>query len=403
MGSVSLTAIEGEVPHELRPAAAERLPLVLRRLRLPRRGRCSSGSSRRPRSRRSSSSRGSARAATSLPPDGWFRYLRELCDRHGILLVCDEVQSGMGRSGTMWAIEQEGVEPDIITAGKGIASGLPLGAMIAREDLMRWELGVARLDVRGSPVSCAAALATFDVIERRGAAGERRARSARSSSTGCRDDRRAPPDHHGGPGAGAVDRARRSPTTSRRCRGRAGGVPQAGCSCSGAATTRSASRRRWCSARTRRAPPSRSSRRPSPRSRPAARRGARDLARRDAHVRLPRPRAGRGVLVRRARLRAGRESTTRAHGSRTRRARGWPLLFLIVPEGKIVKNRLHLDLSPPIDDGARRSTGSSSAGRHASGAGRRGRQLLDRDGRSRGQRVLRAAGPDDDPPKERPV
>ncbi|TMK94751.1 MAG: aminotransferase class III-fold pyridoxal phosphate-dependent enzyme, partial [Actinobacteria bacterium] len=63
-----------------------------------------------------------------LPPDGWFTYLRELCDRHGILLVCDEVQSGMGRSGKMWAIEHEGVEPDILISGKGIASGLPLGA-----------------------------------------------------------------------------------------------------------------------------------------------------------------------------------------------------------------------------------------------------------------------------------
>ncbi len=103
-----------------------------------------------------------------LPPDGWFRYLRDLCDRHGILLVCDEVQSGVGRSGTMWAIEQEGVTPDIITSGKGIASGLPLGAMIAREDLMVWELGAHGSTYGGSPVSCAAALATFDVIEREG-------------------------------------------------------------------------------------------------------------------------------------------------------------------------------------------------------------------------------------------
>jgi 4-aminobutyrate aminotransferase len=90
------------------------------------------------------------------------------CDRHGILLVCDEVQSGMGRSGTMWAIEQEGVSPDIVTAGKGIASGLPLGAMIARDDLMTWELGAHGSTYGGSPVSCAAALATFDVIEREG-------------------------------------------------------------------------------------------------------------------------------------------------------------------------------------------------------------------------------------------
>ncbi len=99
-----------------------------------------------------------------LPPDGWFASLRELCDRHGILLVCDEVQSGMGRTGSMWAIEREGVEPDIVLAGKGIASGLPLGAMLAREDLMRWELGAHGSTYGGSPVPCAAALATFDVI-----------------------------------------------------------------------------------------------------------------------------------------------------------------------------------------------------------------------------------------------
>ena len=56
-----------------------------------------------------------------LPPEGWFGYLRELCDRHGILLVADEVQSGMGRTGKMWAIEHFGVEPDVVLAGKGIA------------------------------------------------------------------------------------------------------------------------------------------------------------------------------------------------------------------------------------------------------------------------------------------
>jgi 4-aminobutyrate aminotransferase len=103
-----------------------------------------------------------------LPPGGWFRYLRELCDRHGILLVCDEVQSGMGRTGKMWAIEQEGVEPDIVLAGKGIASGLPLGAMIAREDLMVWELGAHGSTYGGSPVPCAAALATIDVLHAEG-------------------------------------------------------------------------------------------------------------------------------------------------------------------------------------------------------------------------------------------
>ena len=103
-----------------------------------------------------------------LPPEGWFRYLRDLCDAHGILLVCDEVQSGVGRSGTMWAIEQEGVVPDIITSGKGIASGLPLGAMIARSDLMAWELGSHGSTYGGSPISCAAALATLDVIRDEG-------------------------------------------------------------------------------------------------------------------------------------------------------------------------------------------------------------------------------------------
>jgi 4-aminobutyrate aminotransferase len=103
-----------------------------------------------------------------LPPEGWLQSLRELCDRHGILLVCDEVQSGMGRSGTMWAIEQEGVSPDIVTAGKGIASGLPLGAMIARGDVMSWEPGAHGSTYGGSPVPCAAALATLDVIHDEG-------------------------------------------------------------------------------------------------------------------------------------------------------------------------------------------------------------------------------------------
>ena len=116
-----------------------------------------------------------------LPPEGWFRYLRELCDRHGILLVCDEVQSGVGRSGTMWAIEQEGVTPDVITSGKGIASGLPLGAMIAREDLMVWELGAHGSTYGGSPLSCAAALATFDVIEQEGLDGQRDRRRRRAA------------------------------------------------------------------------------------------------------------------------------------------------------------------------------------------------------------------------------
>ena len=100
-----------------------------------------------------------------LPPEGWFEYLRGVCDQHGILLVVDEVQSGMGRTGKLWAIEHFGVEPDIVLAGKGIASGMPLGAMIARESLMIWDVGAHGSTYGGNPLSCAAALATLDLIE----------------------------------------------------------------------------------------------------------------------------------------------------------------------------------------------------------------------------------------------
>jgi 4-aminobutyrate aminotransferase len=99
-----------------------------------------------------------------VPPDGWLRALRDLCDRHGILLVCDEVQSGMGRTGRMWAVEHTGVEPDILIAGKGIASGMPLGAMIAKDSVMTWTKGTHGSTYGGNPLSCAAAIATLDVI-----------------------------------------------------------------------------------------------------------------------------------------------------------------------------------------------------------------------------------------------
>jgi 4-aminobutyrate aminotransferase len=100
-----------------------------------------------------------------VPPDGWLRYLRDLCDEHGILLVADEIQSGMGRTGRWWAIQHADVEPDIVLTGKGIASGMPLGGMIAREDLMTWDMGAHGSTYGGNPVSCAAALATIRVIE----------------------------------------------------------------------------------------------------------------------------------------------------------------------------------------------------------------------------------------------
>jgi 4-aminobutyrate aminotransferase len=99
-----------------------------------------------------------------VPPDGWLQALRELCDRHGILLICDEVQSGMGRTGKMWAVEHFGVEPDILLSGKGIASGMPLGAMIARDSVMTWTKGTHGSTYGGNPLSCAAAIATLDVI-----------------------------------------------------------------------------------------------------------------------------------------------------------------------------------------------------------------------------------------------
>ena len=100
-----------------------------------------------------------------VPPPGWLASLRELCDRHGILLVADEVQSGVGRTGSMWAIEREGVEPDILIAGKGLASGMPLGAMLAREDVATWTPGTHGSTYGGNPVACAAALATLDLVE----------------------------------------------------------------------------------------------------------------------------------------------------------------------------------------------------------------------------------------------
>ena len=100
-----------------------------------------------------------------VPPEGWLMALRELCDRHGIMLVCDEVQCGMGRTGKMWAVEHEGVEPDILLAGKGIASGMPLGAMISRDERMTWGAGSHGSTYGGNPVSCAAALATIELVQ----------------------------------------------------------------------------------------------------------------------------------------------------------------------------------------------------------------------------------------------
>jgi 4-aminobutyrate aminotransferase len=100
-----------------------------------------------------------------VPPAGFFPALRKLCDKYGILLIADEVQSGMGRTGKWWAIEHFGVEPDIITSAKGIASGMPLGACIARESVMTWSKGAHGNTYGGNPISCAASLATIDLLE----------------------------------------------------------------------------------------------------------------------------------------------------------------------------------------------------------------------------------------------
>jgi 4-aminobutyrate aminotransferase len=88
-----------------------------------------------------------------------------MCDKYGILLIADEVQTGVGRTGKWWGVQHFGVEPDIITSAKGLASGMPLGALIARKSLMTWEPGSHGSTFGGNPVSCAAALATLRLIE----------------------------------------------------------------------------------------------------------------------------------------------------------------------------------------------------------------------------------------------
>lgn len=100
-----------------------------------------------------------------VAPDQFLQRLRELTKKHGILLVVDEVQSGMGRTGRMFAIEFSGVEPDIVAIAKGIASGMPLGVASARADLMTWPPGAHASTFGGNPVSCAAALATIRLLK----------------------------------------------------------------------------------------------------------------------------------------------------------------------------------------------------------------------------------------------
>jgi 4-aminobutyrate aminotransferase len=115
-----------------------------------------------------------------VPPDGFLRRLREICDAHGILLVADEVQTGFGRSGRMFAVEHSGVVPDIMCVAKGLGNGLPIGAVVAKGSVMsKWHAGEHGTTFGGNPVACAAAVAVIDTLvrerlpERAAALGER--------------------------------------------------------------------------------------------------------------------------------------------------------------------------------------------------------------------------------------
>jgi 4-aminobutyrate aminotransferase len=101
-----------------------------------------------------------------VPAPGFLKGLREICDRHGILLIADEVQSGVGRTGTMWGFEHEGVVPDIVASAKGLGGGMPIGAMIAREELTRrWQPGAHGNTYGGNGISCATAYETLCLVE----------------------------------------------------------------------------------------------------------------------------------------------------------------------------------------------------------------------------------------------
>ncbi len=100
-----------------------------------------------------------------VPSPGFLEYWRSFCDEHGALLIFDEVQSGVGRTGNMWAAQTLGVTPDVTLTAKGLGSGMPIGAIIAKESLMTWEAGSHGSTFAGNPICCAAALATLDLVE----------------------------------------------------------------------------------------------------------------------------------------------------------------------------------------------------------------------------------------------
>ncbi len=107
-------------------------------------------------------------AGVRLPPDGYLQQVRELCDEHGTLLILDEVQTGFGRTGRMWGFEHHSVEPDIMCVAKSMAGGVPMGAMIARDEIFDLPPASHSTTFGGNPLSCAAALASIKFIEDHG-------------------------------------------------------------------------------------------------------------------------------------------------------------------------------------------------------------------------------------------
>lgn len=103
-----------------------------------------------------------------VPPPEFFTQLRELCDEHGMMLIADEIQSGVGRTGKWWAIEHEEIEPDIVCFAKGVGSGMPIGGIIARDEHMIWGPGAHGSTYGGNPVAAVSASATLNVIEQEG-------------------------------------------------------------------------------------------------------------------------------------------------------------------------------------------------------------------------------------------
>ena len=101
-----------------------------------------------------------------VPPNSFLEEIRRICDRHGILMVADEIQSGAGRTGKWWAIEHTGVQPDIVCIAKGIASGMPIGICMTKAEIMNWVPGSHGSTFSGNPLCLAAALATMNIIER---------------------------------------------------------------------------------------------------------------------------------------------------------------------------------------------------------------------------------------------